>query len=45
MQRLVLELAIRKEQTNIDWLKTAIEVLTQDALNGSPPVVILDTPA
>ncbi|MGL4619946.1 PadR family transcriptional regulator [Chroococcidiopsis sp.] len=45
MQRLVLELAIRKEQTYIDWLKTAIEVLTQDALNGSPPVAILDTPA
>jgi DNA-binding PadR family transcriptional regulator len=27
MQRLVLELAIRREQTYIDWLKTAINVI------------------
>jgi PadR family transcriptional regulator, regulatory protein AphA len=52
MQRLVLELAIRKEQTYIDWLKTAIEVLSQEnqyqderSLNCSPPAAILDTPA
>lgn len=44
MQRLVLELAIRKEQTYIDWLKTAIEVLSQEALNASQPAAILDTP-
>jgi DNA-binding PadR family transcriptional regulator len=51
MQRLVLELAIRKEQMYIDWLKTAIEVLSQDnrcqderSLNSSPPAVVLDTP-
>lgn len=52
MQRLVLELAIRKEQTYIDWLKSAIEILRQDnqpqderSLNSSPPTTILDTPA
>jgi DNA-binding PadR family transcriptional regulator len=52
MQRLVLELAIRKEQTYIDWLKTAIEVLSQDnqyqderSLNPSAPAAILDTSA
>lgn len=28
MQRLVLELAIRREQTYIDWLKTAIDVIS-----------------
>jgi DNA-binding PadR family transcriptional regulator len=50
MQRLVLELAIRKEQTYIDWLKSAIEVLSQDnqcqderSLNSPLPVAILDT--
>ncbi|MEH2350883.1 MAG: PadR family transcriptional regulator [Nostoc sp.] len=29
MQRLVLELAIRREQTYIDWLKIAINVISQ----------------
>lgn len=29
MQRLVLELVIRREQTYMDWLKTAIEVIRQ----------------
>lgn len=29
MQRLVLELVIRREQTYIDWLKTAIDVIRQ----------------
>jgi hypothetical protein len=27
MQRLVLELVIRREQTYMDWLKTAIDVI------------------
>lgn len=30
MQRLVLELVIRREQTYIDWLKTAIDVIRQE---------------
>ena len=29
MQRLVLELVIRREQTYIDWIKTAIDVISQ----------------
>jgi DNA-binding PadR family transcriptional regulator len=29
MQRLVLELVIRREQTYIDWLKTAIDIINQ----------------
>jgi hypothetical protein len=29
MQRLVLELVIRREQTYIDWVKTAIDVIRQ----------------
>ena len=31
MQRLVLDLAIRREQTYIDWLMTAIDVIRQGA--------------
>jgi DNA-binding PadR family transcriptional regulator len=37
MQRLVLDLAIRREQTYIDWLKTAIDVIhhQQDYLRST----------
>ncbi|MDZ8189293.1 MAG: PadR family transcriptional regulator [Nostoc sp. ChiSLP02] len=34
MQRLVLELVIRREQTYIDWLKTAINVINQEGVGG-----------
>lgn len=35
MQRLVLELVIRREQTYIDWLKTAINVISQQNPHSS----------
>ncbi|MBW4674465.1 MAG: PadR family transcriptional regulator [Desmonostoc geniculatum HA4340-LM1] len=35
MQRLVLELVIRREQTYIDWLKTAINVISQENPHSS----------
>ncbi|MFN6515418.1 MAG: PadR family transcriptional regulator [Nostoc sp. CreGUA01] len=40
MQRLVLDLAIRREQTYIDWLKIAINVISQQKPHSSEYQII-----
>ncbi len=39
MQRLVLDLVIQREQTYIDWLKTAIEIIEQDWLKTAIEII------